>query len=387
MQARPYQQEALAAVDKQFRLGVKRTIVSMPTGTGKTIVLVFLAHMALSQGHRVLILTHSEEIIKQTYKKLAQVGILPGVVKCEFDEFDRPCVIAQIQTLSRKERLRRLPKGSFDFIIVDEAHLANAGTWQRVLRYFGHSWMVGLTATPFRGDKDSLAWAHFAGLKYANWQSVAYVYEIQRALREGWLARPLVHEVSTGIDLDEVGVRVPKEGGVADFSTKALEGKIDTPERNQAIVEAWIRVCPGVRTVGFCVSQQHALNLTNTFRRNGVESYRIRYGMGDAQRNAILGNHKAGRFPVLTNCAILTHGYDDKALGCVIMARPTLSKTLFMQMAGRGMRPMAGKDRCHLLAAVDSCTKHKIAIVREVMQLEEEMVEASSEAGPVPVAR
>ena len=374
MQARPYQVEAIDAVDKQFRQGVRRTIVSMPTGTGKTVLLVFLTHMAIQAGHRVLILVHTEELIKQTYETLATVGILPGVVKCEFDEFDRPVVIGQVQTVSRKARLGRIPKGWFDFVIVDECHLANAQSWQRVLRHFGQAWMVGLTATPFRGDKDSLAWAHFAGMKYANWQSIAYVYDIKRAIREGHLAQPVVHEVLTGVNLDKVIVRTPHEGGVADFSSKGLESAIDTPARNQAIVDAWLRIAPGIRTVAFCVTQKHALNLTNTFRRNGVESYRVRHGMGDAQRNAVIANHKAGRFDVLTNCTMLTHGYDDQTLGCVIMARPTLSKPLFMQCVGRGMRPKEGM-RCLVLAAVDTCTQHKIAIAHEVMELEGDMAQ------------
>jgi len=375
MQAWPFQQEALRKVDEQFRRGVRRTIVSMPTGTGKTVLLVFLTHMAIQAGHRVLILVHSKELIDQTYAKLASVGIIPGVVKCEFDEFDRPVVIGQIQTVSRKARLGRIPKGWFDFVIVDECHLANAQTWQRVLRHFGQAWMVGLTATPFRGDKDSLAWAHFAGMKYANWQSIAYVYEIKRAIKEGYLARPDVHEVATGVNLDSVVVRKPTEGGVADFSTKGLESAIDTPGRNQAIVDAWLRICPGVRSVAFCVTQKHALNLANTFRRAGVEAYRVRHGMGDAQRDAVIANHKAGRFDVLTNCTMLTHGYDDPTLGCVIMARPTLSKPLYMQCVGRGMRPLNGKDRCFVLAAVDTCTQHRIAITSEVMELEEDMAQ------------
>ena len=369
----PFQIEALQAVQADFATGIRRTLVSMPTGTGKTIVMCACVQMALAAGNRSLVVVPSGELVDQTVSKLQQIGISPGVVKQDRDEWQYPVVVAQFQTLARRRRLARIPPDWFRFVLIDEAHMSCAPSIRRIMRYMCAAWFVGFTATPFRGDGQSLA--------TANWHSVAYVYHVDRAVSEGYLARPSVVRVSTSVDLDSVKIEKPRGISHAtgeDFQVSSLERVINTPERNGQIVRAFIQNGQGGRAIAFCVTRRHALDLANTFRTHGIAAGMVHYEMEKEHRRSVLESHKAGHLWVLTNVSLLSQGYDDPGLGCVIMARPTLSKTLFLQCVGRGLRRLdPSKEFCVVLDVVDACNRHKLAVTNEVFDLRYDMQDMS----------
>lgn len=156
---RDYQLDACGAIQRCWRQGDKRVLLSIPTGMGKTWIFVFLAYAVKTNGIRTVIIENTDELVLQTVKKLEQVGVTPGIIKGTKNEFTQEVVVASVQTLSKTSRLYNLPPNHFGFVITDECHYANAPSYQRVLRYFDTAWHLGVTATPFRGDKKSLAGA------------------------------------------------------------------------------------------------------------------------------------------------------------------------------------------------------------------------------------
>jgi superfamily II DNA or RNA helicase len=366
---RPYQSAAIESVRDEWKANHKRTIVSMPTGTGKTWLFVFIIYMAKANGMRCLVLVNTDELVEQTVDKLNRVGVQCGVIKAHRDEWSRDVVVASIQTISKPSRLTNLMPNHFMVVITDECHYANSPSYQRVLWYFADSWHLGVTATPFRGDKKSLAGA--------GWDSVAYYYPLQHAIDDGWLCPVKFVRVDTNVHVDAVRTSKNEHTGERDFSAKLLEKTVNTPERNNVIVDASIMNLRGRRILAFCAGVEHAVDLANAYRRRSIEAYAVYGAMRERHRRLILKAHRTGRFPVLTNCQILTHGYDDPSLDAIVMARPTESKVLYMQEIGRGLRPnpQSGKRDCLVLDVVDVAKKHQLAIGSELVQLREMIAE------------
>lgn len=384
IELREYQREALAAVRRDWRQGYKKCLVSMPTGTGKTWLFVFSIWGARQNGLRSLVLENTDELIEQSVEKLRKVGVEPGVIKAGRNEYMRDVVVASVQTLSKSSRLYNLPPNHFGLIITDEAHYANAPSYQRVLQFFFNAWHLGVTATPFRGDKRSLA--------KAGWDIVSYVYTLQKAVKDGWLAPVRFERVNTGVELKGLTKSRATTTSERDFNAQALSKLINTPARNQAIVDASLQhllmKASAInhrmrRTIAFCADVNHTVDLANAFRQRGIEAWPVYGSMKEKHRRAIIKAHKMGRYPVLTNCNILTHGYDDPAIEAVIMARPTESKVLYLQEIGRGLRRSeeTGKQDCIVLDVVDVVKKHSLTIGSELIALEEAIEEKKSEVG------
>lgn len=371
----PFQIEAVQAIDHEFAKGIRRTLVSMPTGTGKTIVMCACVHMALQVGSRCMVIVPSTELVEQTVNRLASIGIQAGVIKQGRDEWQYPVVVAQYQTLARRRRLARIPPELFRFVLIDEAHMSYAPSIRRIMRYMCTAWFIGFTATPFRGDKKSLA--------LANWGSVAYVYSLDEAIKDGYLAKPTIVKVKTTVSLDDVGTqKVRKEGDIVeDFRARALEKVVNTESRNRQIVQAFMARCDGQRAVAFCATRRHALDLANMFRAYGVPAGMVHYEMDPSARKGVLDAHKSGALTIVTNVSVLSQGYDDPELECVIMARPTLSKPLFVQCVGRGLRGgwrlNPSKQFCTVLDVVDTCSRHRLAVTDEVFDLQHDMADVS----------
>lgn len=360
---RPYQHEALLAARTDWADGAKQIIVSMPTGSGKTIVFLFLIHGAHTNGHRCIVLVNSDVLVHQTVKKLGRVGIAAGVVKAKQNEWSRPVVVASVQTLSQPRRLNYIPPGRFGLCIVDECHYANAVSYQRTLNHLASRYVLGVTATPFRGDAESLV--------AAGWERVSYVYSLDDAVRDGYLVPLNIRRVDTGISL--ANAAISRKNGESDFVEKSLSQSVNTAERNEQIVAEYLEQIPGVKCIAFCVNVEHAWALANAFRKQGVHARLIHGGTAKDERRRILDDHAERKFDVLTNCNVLTHGYDDPSLEGIIMARPTLSKVLYTQSVGRGLRPYTDKECCELLDVVDISREHQSAISAEVLGLQKEM--------------
>jgi superfamily II DNA or RNA helicase len=352
---RPYQEAAVRAAFDAWRDGLGRVVWSMPTGTGKTVAFAAVAERVLRSCGRVLILAHREELIQQARDKL--VAFAPwaagsvGIVKAERDEWEAPCVVASVQTL-QGPRLERYAPEAFALVIVDEAHHAAAPSYRRILDHLGAPHVLGVTATPKRGDGVGL---------HEVFARVVYSYGMQDAIREGHLCDIRQFAVETTTDLDAVATR---DG---DFVVGQLADTVNTPERNALVVKAFLERGPERKAVAFCVDVAHAQALAEEFRAWEVEAEAVWGAMGDEARAEALARFAAGELQVLCNCQLLTEGWDEPSVACVLMARPTKSRTLYQQAVGRGTRLCRGKPDLLVLDFVDATRRHNLVTTPDLL--------------------
>jgi len=333
MELRPYQEQAVQAIQKEWMDGHRKTLLVLPTGTGKTIVFCKLAEDRVRHGERVLILAHRGELLEQAADKLRQAtGLGCNVEKAESSAFD-DCfrvTVGSIQTMMREQRLKRFRPNYYGTIIVDEAHHALADTYQRVLKHFSEAKVLGVTATPDRGDMRSLG---------VYFDSIAYQYPIAKAIKEGFLCRIVAQTVPLQIDLTAVKMQA------GDFQAAALDNAL-TPYLAE-IVQHMTRYCKDRKTLIFLPlikTSQHMRDLLNAAGFNACEVN------GDSKdRHEIIPDFAAGKYNVCCNSMLLTEGFDCPPVDCVICLRPTKIRSLYCQIIGRGTRPYPGKDNLLLL--------------------------------------
>ena len=342
---RDYQQEAVDAVILEARKGVRRQLVVLPTGAGKTILAAALSQQAHG---RVLMLVHRDELVQQSVEKFGYIWPEQhiGVVKAERDEHDRRVVVASVQTLQHKRRRDRLNKDEFSLVIVDEAQHSPAESYTNTLEDLGFlpdpsagRLLLGITATPMRGDG--------IGLKGV-FEKIVYRRSISDLVRAGYLADVKGIRVRTAVDLGNV--RTVR----GDFQSKDLSLAVDTPRRNELIVDAYRQHGEQRKAVAFTVDIAHAQHLTEAFREGGFRAEWVSGELPIEERRERLRKLRDGELDVLANCAVLTEGWDEPSLACLIMARPTKSTGLYIQMAGRGLRPYPGKDYCLVIDVSDN---------------------------------
>lgn len=333
MELRPYQQAARDAVHAQWAAGNRRTLLVLPTGTGKTIVFAKLAEDAVRRGQRVLILAHRGELLEQAAAKLRAVtGLGCAVEKAEescLDSWYRVAV-GSVQTLMREKRLQRFAPEYFDVIIIDEAHHATADSYLRILEHFPAAQVLGVTATPDRGDMQNLGTV---------FDSLAYEYSLQQAVEDGYLCPIRALTVPLKLDLNNVSVTA------GDFAAADLGTALD-PYLEQ-IVEEMRTACAGRRTVVFLPLVATSQKFCRLLCEAGFRAAEVNGNSED--RAAVLADFAAGRYEVLCNSMLLTEGWDCPAVDCVIVLRPTKSRALYSQMVGRGTRLAPGKDHLLLL--------------------------------------
>ncbi|MDI6807248.1 MAG: DEAD/DEAH box helicase, partial [Candidatus Aenigmarchaeota archaeon] len=315
---RDYQEEALFAVDQSPDQRIYNPYIELPTGSGKTII---FGEGARRRGCRTLIFAHTDELIQQAYDKLHTVWPEAeiGIVKADRNEVDAEVIIGSVQTLSRPARLRELKK-DFGFIVTDEVHHSAAPSYLRIYDYFElprkETLSLGVTATPFRGDRKPLE--AFSGPVYRKL--------IKEMIEAGWLCDLRGIAVDTSIDLDEV--RMFGE----DFLESDLSRVVNSPNRNELIVEAYLKYARDRKlTLCFTVDVQHALDLAETFREAGISAEAIHGKMGVEERRKILERFHNQETKVITNCQVLTEGYDEPGIDCIILGRPTMSILLHYQ--------------------------------------------------------
>jgi len=345
LQLRDYQQEAIDAVLRARRAGVRRMVVCLPTGSGKTVIFSELARMARRQ---VLVLAHREELLNQAQEKL-QAAVGDGrLVAIERADERAPAaasvVVCSIRSL-HETRLRALLKGrDVGLVLYDECHHAVAEDNRRVLRQLGcfdRAWsgtLVGLTATTNRADGQGLD---------TIFEQIVYSRGVADLMDAGWLARLRGYRVGTEADLR--GLR----SGALDFAEDELAEVVDVQERNGLVARSIQELARDRRTLIFCVTVAHARNLTHALNRLGVAAGLVYGAMKPEQRRRALADFRAGRLTALANVGVLTEGFDDPGVSCIAMARPTRSEALYAQCVGRGTRLMPGKKDCLVLDFVD----------------------------------
>lgn len=345
---RPYQQEAVAALHAAATRGVQRPLVVLPTGTGKTLVFALLVQQ---RPGRALILAHRDELIHQAVDKLQLVApdLAIGVVQGEEDAYDAPIVVASVQTLSRRERLARLVP-DFQTIVIDEAHHAPAPSYQRILTHCRAAQadgplVVGVTATPERGDQQSLR---------PVFDEIVYQKSLVEMIQSGYLADLRALQVLLQADFDALHTRR------GDFVAAELDAMLFAANAPAQVLAAFQAHAPTRKALLFTPTVATAYAMAATFAAAGIAAEALDGTTPLEARRALLQRFHAGDTQVVANCAVLTEGFDEPSLDCVIVARPTQSRLLYQQMLGRGTRPYPGKSDCLILDVVGVSTRHTL---------------------------
>jgi DNA repair protein RadD len=322
----------------------RHLLIVAPTGAGKTVIAAAMAANAVRADRRILFLVHRRELVVQASQKLYGVGLDHGIIAAGFpSRAGEATQVASISTLhARAVRCSSMPLPPADLVFVDEAHHATARTWRRLIDAYPEAAVVGLTATPCRGDGRGLG-GIFSAL--VECPSIAELTTL------GHLVPTTVYAPS-GPDL--VGVKVT----AGDYNEAQLAERMDIPRLVGDVVEHWLRLAQGRRTVAFAVNVPHAVHLRNEFCRAGVAAGHLDGSTPAAERDAILAQLGAGTLDVVVNCGVLTEGFDLPEIGCIVLARPTKSFVLYRQIVGRGLRPAPGKRDCLVLDHAGCTIEH-----------------------------
>ena len=369
MELRPYQAEARQAVHAEWDAGRSRTLLVLPTGTGKTVVFAAVAEDCVRAGQRVLVLAHRGELLAQAADKIhTATGLRCALEQAEHSSLGSPLriTVGSVQTLGQPKRLERFDPGHFGYIIIDEAHHAVTGSYRRVLDRFAAARVLGVTATPDRGDQQKLG---------KLFDSLAYEYKLTDAVREGYLCPILAQTVPLQLDLSGVGLTAGDYA--AEGAASALEPCLDQ------IAGQMETYCAGRRTVVFL-----PLIRTSQKFRDILEAHGFRAAEVNGQspgRAETLAAFAAGQYDVLCNAMLLTEGWDCPPVDCVVVLRPTKVRSLYSQMVGRGTRPSPGKRNLLLLDFLWMTDRHELCrpadLVCSDRTVAARMTEALAEAG------
>jgi ATP-dependent helicase IRC3 len=361
---RSYQSEALERVRQAYKDGKRRVIVSLPTGTGKTVVFAHFPRF-FQMKKRLLVLAHREELLLQAREKFLhvdpelKVGIEQSASRAPADA---KVVIASVPTLGRAggTRLRQLSPEEFFLIVVDEAHHAVALTYRRIFEHFGlfdpntRRYLVGFTATPRRGDKQGLG---------AVFEEVCYARDLREMIAEQYLCPITGWRVHSDTSLDKVQIRH------GDFVESQLSQVVNTSERNNLLVTAYRKYAAGRRAIVFCVNVAHAMDVCHAFMVVGIRTSAVWGDMPREDRRIKLAQFSQGDIDVVTNCNVLTEGFDEPRVDAIIMARPTRSKLLYAQMVGRGTRCHSDKANLEIIDIADNSKTHQLSGLNDLFNL------------------
>lgn len=346
---RPYQHDALACIAAAVRAGVRAVLLVLATGSGKTVIAAELIRREVLAGGSALFLAPRRELIEQTSRKLDDVAVDHGVVLAGADArggLEAPVQVASVDTLlARAVRRDRLRLPAFSLVLVDEAHLSVTLTRQRLLALWPDAVRIGLTATPTRKDGRAL------GLLYETIVEPATTATLTDA---GYLVPARYWSWPTP---DLRGVRVV----AGDYNLQDLEAVMNRAPLLGDVVQQWCAHAGDRRTVVFATSIPHAVALAEAFRRVGVAAEHVDAGTPADVRAATFARFRSGATQVLTNCFLAAYGFDLPALSCIVLARPTRSLMLYLQMLGRGLRPAPDKRDCVVLDHAGCVHQHGFA--------------------------
>lgn len=343
MELRPYQQEARTAIFREWDAGRRRTLLVLPTGTGKTIVFCSVSEEVVRRGGRVLILAHRGELLDQAADKMQRAtGLACALEKAEstcIGEWER-ITVGSVQTLMRPQRLRKFPADYYRTVIVDEAHHCLSDTYQRVLSHFAEASVLGVTATPDRGDKRNLG---------QFFESLAYEYTLPQAVRDGYLCKIKAKTVPLQIDLD--GVK--QQNG--DYQAAGLATALD-PYLEQIADEMLQH--KERKIVVFLPLIATAKKFAHMLRCRGLDATEINGESHD--RTEILERFDKAAGGILCNAMLLTEGWDCPSVDCICVLRPTKIRSLYCQMLGRGTRIHPGKENLLILDFLWHTSTHEL---------------------------
>ena len=326
---RPYQEKAVSDIYAAFESGARRVCFTAPCGMGKTLIMAEMARLASENGTSTVILTHRDSLITQTCDKLDRIGVRYSVIAPGRSNFGDKIQVASVQTL-----MRRPGKYFFDFIMVDEFHRAGAAGYGKIFAEHPEAYVCGFTASPQRTDGrglDSVADKMVLG------PSTRYLID------GNYLAEPITYGPLEKLDLS--GLRTV----AGDYDQGQLSDLMDRPRVTGKSISEYKRLCPGEPAIAFCVSVKHAEDVAAEFREAGIKAYHVSGQMPIHDVRDRLAGLSDGRIHVLTSCDLITEGVDVPAVRAAILLRPTKSLIVYLQSAGRALRPAPGKKNALIL--------------------------------------
>lgn len=373
MELRPYQEEARQAIEKQWEDGVKKTLLVLPTGCGKTIVFAKVTEDQVRRGKRVLILAHRGELLEQAADKIGKATRL----SCAVEKADQTCigswfrvVVGSVQSLMREKRLNQFPEDYFGTIIIDEAHHCISGSYQKVLGHFPEARVLGVTATPDRGDMRNLGEV---------FESLAYEYTLPRAIREGYLSPIKAMTIPLKLDLSGVAIQS------GDFKAGDIATALDP--YLYRIADEMAKYCRERKTVVFLPLVKTSQKFRDILLEKGFRAAEVNGESKD--RAEILEDFDQGKYNVLCNSMLLTEGWDCPSVDCVVVLRPTKVRSLYSQMVGRGTRLHPGKEHLLLLDFLWHTERHELchpaSLICESEEVARKMTEDLEAAAGCPV--
>lgn len=340
LELREYQQEALDSLEVMRANKETIALLYHATGTGKTVTAVMDAKRC---GGRVLFVAHTMELVNQAHNTFRNLWNIVSVGKFadSVKDTDSHVICGSIQSVALN--LELFQDNDFDYIIIDEAHHASADTYQKVLAYFKPKFTLGLTATPERADNTNIL---------EIFKNTAHKLDIQTAVEIGALVPVRCIRIHTNIDMTKVRFNSVQ------YNIRDLDDKIFVPERNKLIVDTWLSYVKNKRTVVFCASVKHAEQIAKLFQDSGIAALAVSGSMKTSERNEQLAKFASGDIKVLCACDLLNEGWDCPQTEVLFMARPTMSKVLYTQQLGRGMRNCEGKDHLMVFDFVDNASQY-----------------------------
>ena len=352
---------------------MKKTLLVLPTGCGKTVVFAKVTEDCVRQGNRVLILAHRGELLDQAADKLMKTTGLG----CALEKAESTCqgswfrvVVGSVQTLMRQKRLDQFPEDFFDTIIIDEAHHCISDSYQKVLQHFPDAQILGVTATPDRGDMQNLG-------KF--FESLAYEYTLPKAIKEGYLTPIKALTIPLKIDMSSVSVQAGdfKVGDIGTALDPYLEG----------IAEEMKKYCSDKKTVVFLPLVKTSQKFRDLLNEHGFQAAEVNGNSQD--RAGILADFEEGKYNVLCNSMLLTEGWDCPSVDCIVVLRPTKVRSLYCQMVGRGTRLFPGKDHLLLLDFLWHTERHELchpaSLICSNEEVAQKMTENLEEAAGCPI--
>lgn len=344
MKLRPYQEESREAIENEWKRGVQKTLLVLPTGCGKTIVSAVVVEDLVKNGERVLFMAHRGELLNQASDKIEKVTNL----KCSVEKADQTCLnkwyrvtVGSVQSLMRESRLSKFSKNYFDTIIIDEAHHVMSDGYLRVLEHFDKAKVLGITATAERNDMKNLGQV---------FESLAYEYTLPRAIKDGYLAPIKALTIPLALDLSGVSIQS------GDFKASDIDTALD-PYLYQ-IAEEMKKNCADRKTVVFLPLIKTSQKFRDILNQAGFRAAEVNGNSQD--REQILKDFDQGKYNVLCNSMLLTEGWDCPSVDCIVVLRPTKVRGLYCQMVGRGTRLCEGKKDLLLLDFLWHTNRHEL---------------------------
>ena len=338
LELRDHQQAALSNLQTMRDQGESIALLYHATGTGKTVTAVSDAKRL---GKRTLFLAHTKELITQAQDTFNEIWDKAdaGLYVAEQKDKDAYVVCSSIQSISRN--LDEFKPNDFGYVIIDECHHGAADTYRKVLSYFRPEFTLGLTATPDRADGESIL---------EDFKKVAHKLDLKEAVELGELVPIRCIRVKTNVDLSTVRIN-----GI-NYYSQDLESKLFVPERNKLLADTYLNYVKNKKTVVFCASVNHAKEISELFKQHGIKSEAVSGSLKSTVRKRILDQFENEDTDVLCACDLLNEGWDSPKTEVLFMARPTLSKTLYVQQLGRGMRKAEGKECLMVFDFIDNAS-------------------------------